>query len=84
MNKQWITTICYGCVVFFKNEQSSSLYNTGLLKQFVKINVFSDKAFGFIEHGLHALPTRMRKNNSKRSRVASAKAFSLYSFWLFT
>ena len=37
---------------FFKNEQSSSLYNTGLLKQFVKINVFSDKAFGFIEHGL--------------------------------
>ena len=38
--------------LFFKNEQSSSSYTTGLLKQFAKINVFSEKAFSFIEHGL--------------------------------
>ena len=37
MDKQWITKIHYGCVVFFFNKQSSPSYAAGLLKQFEKI-----------------------------------------------
>ena len=76
--------------LFFKNEQSSSSYTTGLLKQFAKINVFSEKAFSFIEHGLlktkvciSRAPVSLKiknKTEKKRSGLLSlpSKLFRLF------